>query len=201
MNLKPLILTTLLSATLGVLIFSPQSSQAQTERRCEFDGNFEPASETNRTVELPDFDITIEIPSNYRTMQGQDGSVQIVHPNYFEFFQCIAQGGIVQGGSGAMDYSVLTIQTVTRDLSMSPREQATWEITRYSQDRNSNSIAPEMIDYQHSNLDGYLVSSARGGIGYFLGYVPGRNQLLRISRDFNSIEALMDLLESVKPLE
>lgn len=194
MNLKPLILTTLLSATLGVLIFSPQSSQAQTERRCEFDGNFEPASETNRTVELPDFDMTIEIPSNYRTMKRQDGSVQIVHPDTFEFFQCTAQGGI---GRGVAPF--LIIKTETRDPSMSLREQAIRGTGYNSQGRNDY-YGTEVIDYQRSNLDGYIVPAV-GDAGFFLGYIPGQNQLLRISVIFDTLEALMDLLEGVKPLE
>lgn len=67
---------------------------AQTGQVCESDGNFEAASETHRIVELPEFGIQIKIPSNYRTMKRQDGSVEILHPDDFEHIQCVARGGL-----------------------------------------------------------------------------------------------------------
>lgn len=72
---------------------APTLAQSQPEPEwCETDGDYEPAAETYRTVELSDFRISVSIPENYRLMRRQNGEVEILHPDDFEWLQCLARG-------------------------------------------------------------------------------------------------------------
>ncbi len=69
------------------------------------DIGFVEASETYRTLELPQFGINIDIPENYRAIARNDGSIEILDPGNFELISCIARGGKVvsaRGGAGGL---------------------------------------------------------------------------------------------------
>ncbi|MBD2452228.1 hypothetical protein H6G76_35045 [Nostoc sp. FACHB-152] len=59
-------------------------------------GNTEPveASKTNKTVELKKIGIKIKIPSNFRTLLRNDGSISILDPGSFEAVRCKAPHGL-----------------------------------------------------------------------------------------------------------
>ncbi|MGP1385805.1 MAG: hypothetical protein ACTS2F_19765 [Thainema sp.] len=181
-------------------VIAPSGVQAQLSQQCETDGSYEPAAETTRTVELPDFGISIEIPENYRAMKLQDGAVQILHPDDFEWLQCIARGG-----TGAHGYYSETIEQVEPDPAMSLREQAIWSVGYATNPDGSRSPAvTDVVPYQHSGLNGYVVSSMSGYSAVFLGTSPDSDQLLRVSASCDcevEAEAVTDLLAGIKPLD
>ncbi|WP_206070985.1 hypothetical protein [Nodosilinea sp. P-1105] len=162
---------------LACLALLPMPRALAQGRICPDDGEFEPASETLRTVELPDFGIAVAIPSNYRTMKRQDGSISILHPDDFALLQCVAQGGY-----GARGYYHESIQLVSPDPAMSLRDQAIWSVG-YQFDAAGRRIPAysQIRAYNHNGISGYLVESISGYGVTFLGTYPGSNQLLEVS--------------------
>lgn len=150
-------------------------------------------SETRRTVELPSIGIAIAIPENYRTMQLQDGAVQIVHPSTFDMIQCTAGGG--RGGHG---FYYERINSVEDDLTMDLREQATW-LGGYSERSDGSRVptATEVIPYEKDGLSGYIVASSFGYGASFLGIIPGQDSLLEVSAGCDcqvGVDAIEELL-------
>lgn len=196
----PSLLTKLSGAALLIsAILTPSIVQAQSSQLCETDGNYEPAAEITRTVELPNFGISVEIPENYRAMKLQNSSVSILHPDDFEWLQCIARGG-----TGAHGYYSETIEQIQPNPSMSLREQATWTVGyAMNPDGSRRPIATDVTPYQHNGLNGYVVSSMSGYSAVFLGTSPNSDQLLRVSASCDcevEAEAVTDLLAGIEPL-
>jgi hypothetical protein len=162
---------------LASLALLPMPATLAQGQLCATDGEFEPASETLRTVELPDFGLAVAIPSNYRAMKRQDGSVSILHPDDFAVLQCIAQGGY-----GASGYYSETIQLVTPDPALSLRDQAIWSVG-YQMDAGDRRLPAysQVRDYSQNGFSGYLVESLSGYGVTFLGTYPGSSQLLEVS--------------------
>lgn len=178
---------------------APTLTQAQTERICETDGDYEPASSTTRSLELRNIGIRVAIPENYRAMLQQDGSVAILHPDDFTWIQCLVQGG--RGGHG---YYSEHISLVSVDPSMSLREQATWT-GGYSISRDGTRIpgATSVTQYQQNGLDGFIVTSISGYSVTFLGTIPNSNQLLKVTAGCDcevDAQAVTDLLSRIRPL-
>lgn len=183
-----------------VFAASVARSQEQMGQLCETDGSYEPAAETTRTVELPSFGISIRIPENYRAMLRQDGSVSILHPDDFEWLQCIVRGGV-----GAHGYYSETIRQVDPDPAMSLREQAIWA-AGYSlnSDGSRQAAVTDVIPYQHNGLNGYVVSSLSGYSAVFLGTSPDSDQLLQVSAGCDcevDAEAVTNLLAGIERLD
>lgn len=199
MQKRQFLFTTLLSGLLlmSINFVDREPTQAQS-RICSADENYEPASSTYRSVKILDFGIELDIPSNYRTMRRQDGSVEILHPDDFEFFQCISRGGRGAGGG----YYSQDIQLVDRDNSMSLREQAIWTVG-YGTDAKGNRIpiADKVLDYRQRALSGYIVTSQTGYSVVFMGVVQGREKVLRISAGCDcpvELEDMTGLLSRVR---
>lgn len=194
---------TVLTCTFTALLIAaiaPLSAHAQPGRICNRDGDYEPRSTTTRTVELQDFGIAVAIPDNYRAMRQQNGSVSILHPDDFEWIQCLARGG--DGGGGF--YSEQLSQ-VPRNLAMSLRDQAMWT-AGYSVNRDGTRTpsATSVTPYQQNGLNGYIVTSEVGYSVTFLGTTPNSNQLLQVSASCDcevDVEALTDLLSRIRPLQ
>lgn len=188
----------LCSSTLSACL--PLTVQAQPRPVCTTDGSYEPAAETNRTIALPDFNIAVAIPANYRAMKLQDGAVQILHPADFEWLQCLARGG-----TGAHGYYSERIQQVQPHPTMSLPEQASWSVGyRVNPDGSRTPGATSLTPYQDNGLDGYIATSISGYSVVFLGTAPGSNLLLQISAGCDcevDIEAVTDLLSRVQPLD
>ena len=183
---------------LCALMASPTAAQAVDF--CGTDGDYEPAAETLRTLELPNFGIAVEIPSNYRAMLRQNGEVEILHPDDFAMLQCLAQGG-----AGAHGYYSETIQLVTPDPDLSLREQAIWSVG-YGFDENDNRIPAyaDIVEYNQGDLSGYIVQSLSGYAVTFLGTYPGSRQLLEVSAGCDcsvEIEDVTEVLSRIMLLE
>lgn len=194
-----------IAASIGTLmvlvarvIFVPPL-HAQPSRICATGETYAPAAATTRTVELANFGIQINIPSNYRTMRFQDGRVAILHPDDFALLQCLAQGG--RGGRG---YYSEQIQWVAPDNALTLREQAQWsmgfEVTATG-DRQP--YATEVRAYEANGIAGYLSWTPGSYSVTFLGTIPGYEDLLSISASCDcevEPEAVLTLLDGVRPI-
>lgn len=150
----------------------------------------EQASTVLRTVRLENYGLEVDIPSNYRAMQREDGSVEILHPGDYEMLQCIAQGGYGFGG-----YYSESISQMQRDRSMTLKEQAltlssSWGIE-------------QVIDYQDENLSGYILISSSGYSVSFLGQIIGREDIVGISVGCDcdvSVDDLKSIISRIRPI-
>ena len=174
-----------------------QPTVAQT--LCQSDGEYELPSSTYRTVKLETIGISVDIPENYRAMKKQDGLVEILHPDDYEWIQCLVNGG--EGGHG---YYSESIHLVDDDLTMNLKEQAI-NLSGYSIDRNGNRrpIDSMVLTYRKNGISGYIVASSIGYSVSFLGTIPGQSKLLQVNASCDchvEIEDLIQVLDKIKPL-
>jgi hypothetical protein len=173
---------------------------SQERELCDTDGDYEPASETLRTLELRDFGIAVGIPSNYRAMKLQNGDVDILHPDDYEMLQCVARGG-----AGARGYYSETIRLVAPDPTMSLRDQAIWAVG-YGVEADGSRVPAytQIIEYNQNGLSGYVVESLSEYGATFLGTYPGGQKLLEVTAGCDcpvEIEDVTRLLSNVTPLD
>ena len=148
-----------------------QNNVQDRQRLCTVGNSFEPNSKNFRTIKLEHYGIEVDIPSNYRSIKEQDGSVKILHPNYFALFQCIKNGG--RGGQG---YESLDINLIDRDSSMSLKKQAVLAVGYKTNIRGEKEPTEvEIFNYQVGEIAGYIVVSKIGQSYVFTGLIRGSN--------------------------
>jgi len=174
------------------------AQSAPAQRLCDTD-EYEPAATTQRVVELPQFQLAVSIPSNYRTMLRQDGTVQILHPQDYEFIRCILQGGI--GGRG---YYSESIHTVARDRRLSLREQAIQINDEYTvqPDGRREWLVGSIRSHQQGEFSGYLVEAFSGyGVTFVAEHPRQPGRLLIVSALCDcpvERDAVIDLLSRMR---
>lgn len=87
-HIAPVFLTTVLVNIFGLLPSPPAIAQSGY---CPDPGPI-PAAETTRELELPQFGVTLTIPSNFRSILRNNGAVEIVNPGTYQVLTCVAQG-------------------------------------------------------------------------------------------------------------
>jgi hypothetical protein len=78
--ISSIFLTAVLVNTLGLLPSLPVIAQSGY---CPDPGPI-PAAETTRELELPQFGVTLTIPSNFRSILRNNGAVEIVNPGTYQ---------------------------------------------------------------------------------------------------------------------
>ncbi|MDG2615961.1 hypothetical protein P7L53_06850 [Thermoleptolyngbya sichuanensis XZ-Cy5] len=68
-----------------------------------------PASDSLRTLELPQFGVAIAIPENFRTRTLPDGTVEILDPGTFEVLRCVQQGGRAIAPRGMYSFRIRSL--------------------------------------------------------------------------------------------
>lgn len=152
----------------------------------------EKASSILRTVRLEKFGIQVDIPENYRAILLQDGTVQILDPDYVNS-KCF----YLQTGIGGGMYSQ-NIRLIKANHSLTPRQQAILA-SGYNQ---NDELEPKIIEYNQGSLSGYIVISDFGSIG-FIGSIINKKQVLNISIDCDcpvELDELKTLLSRIQPL-
>ncbi len=135
------LLTVALVNTVGLL--ANPSAIAQP-KYCNDPGPI-PASETTRELELPQFDLKLTIPSNFRSLLRNNGAVEIVNPGTYEVLACVARGGRALGRG----YASVIVRSMDNSKNLDLRqfvEQNT---------RLQSRISP----YNLGDRQGYLVES------------------------------------------
>ena len=107
----------------GAIAFSapvfnlPAFSQDANAQNCLQALDYNPATTTTRSVELEQFGIRITIPSTYRTMLHNDGTVGIYPPGSYLHLQCLAKGFEVLGTDVILG-ETLTLRSNPEDLTL-----------------------------------------------------------------------------------
>ena len=132
-------------------------SKAQNKENFQSCNNLESLdaqpSKTTRTIELKKFGIKIKIPSNYRTMLLNDGSVSIVDPATFEAIRCKAQHGIYTFDIGFLkNPQNLSLEQLARS-KYSMYEDGIIDIHNY----NQNGIKARVIDFRNGGSGAYAL--------------------------------------------
>ncbi|HLP87680.1 MAG TPA: hypothetical protein VK184_03605 [Nostocaceae cyanobacterium] len=146
----------LLGLTL-ILSTSLNASPAIARKRC---GNTNPVapSKTTKTLELRKFGIKIKIPTNYRSMLLNDGSVAILDPGSFEAMRCAAPHG----------FYGFYIQLLPNPNNLSLAELAR---TKYS---SAESGTMKVQNYNFNNTKALLIDFEGGYSSYGIFNVPGK---------------------------
>ena len=168
----------------------PTPLQAQSQPVCDRSSDYEPPVDTVRTVELPNLGVSVSIPANYRAMQLQDGSVQILHPTDFEWIRCTAGGGASRGSGYYFD----GLQKVQPELDITLEDQA----IQMMGSRNY-----EIMPHEQNGLEGYIVRSTHGHSVFFLGTVPGVDHLIQVVAACDCevyVDDVVEMLAQVRPL-
>ncbi|ACB54588.1 hypothetical protein cce_5242 (plasmid) [Crocosphaera subtropica ATCC 51142] len=177
--MKFLSIITLFSSISLFVSFLSQPSFAEV--LCEIDGNYESPSPTYRRLNLEGFGISVDIPENYRVMLKQDRSVEILHPNDYQFLECIANGGIAQYHTGRYSESIRLIEN---NQSEGLKELI---LDIYHGDLKT------YFFYKNSRNPGYIIVSESGYSMTFLGTIPDKSKLLEVSIRCDCEVELQDL--------
>lgn len=112
-----------------------------------------PATETTRSLELPQFGLNLTIPDNFRAILRNNGAVEIVNPGTYQVLQCVAQGGQALGRGYASMIVRSTNNSEQLDLPQFVEQNT----------RLQGQISP----YALGNRQGYLVESRSDNIAQF----------------------------------
>lgn len=173
-----------------------QNNTHNSQKLCIANKIFEPSSKTFRAIKLYHYGIEVDIPSNYRSIKERDGSVKIIHPNYFALFQCIKNGG--KGGQG---YESLNIRLVGRDPSISLKEQAILAVGYKTNIRGEKEpVEVVILNYQVGEIAGYIVNSRIGQSYIFTGLIRGNDKILQVSSNgtYKEFANLLSRLRLIK---
>lgn len=173
-----------------------ETVQPNKQNVCTLDKNFAPASNKYRTLKLEHYGIEVDIPINYRSIKERDGTVKIIHPNYFALFQCIKNGG-----RGEIGYESLDISLIDRNSSISLKEQAIFAVGYKINDRGEKEPTEvEIFNYQAGEIAGYIVISKRGQSSVFTGLIRGSDKILQVSSNasYKDISNLLFRLRLIK---
>ena len=121
---------------------------AQPDAYCDDPGAME-AADTTRDLELEQFGVELAIPSNFRAILLNNGTVKIVDPGTFELLACIARGGEALGRG----YAQTRVRAVENPDNLELRQLVEQNI------RENQAISPYQLDGQ----PGYLVAQASNG--------------------------------------
>ncbi|WP_156119994.1 hypothetical protein [Leptolyngbya sp. KIOST-1] len=137
-----------LVASAGVLValgLGGVPAIAQPESYCDDPGSVA-AADTTRELELKQFGVELAIPSNFRAMLLNSGTVKIVDPGTYELLVCIARGGEALGRG----YAQTRVRTEENPDNLDLRQLVEQNI------HENQDISPYSFDGQQ----GYLVTQA-----------------------------------------
>ena len=135
------LLTVALVNTVGLLVNPPAIAQS---RYCNDPGSI-PAAETTRELELPQFGITLTIPSNFRAILRNNGAVEIVNPGTYEVLTCVARGGRALGRG----YTSVIVRSVNNSKNL--------DLQQFVEQRTR--LRSRISPYNLGDQQGYLVES------------------------------------------
>lgn len=138
------------------------SSKAQNQKNLQNCNNIESLdakpSKTTKTIKLEKFGIKIQIPSNYRTMLLNDGSVSIVDPATFEAIRCKAPMGVY----------TFDIKFLKNPQNLSLEQLAKSKYTMYEDglidiyNYNQNGMKARGIDFSNGGSSAYALFNITG---------------------------------------
>ncbi|MBD2233774.1 hypothetical protein [Phormidium tenue] len=156
-------LTAVLVNIFGLLPSSPATAQSGY---CADPGPIS-AAETTRELELPQFGVTLTIPSNFRAILRNNGAVEIVNPGTYQVLTCVAQGGQALGRG----YASIIVRSVNNSENL--------ELQKFVEQNThfQGQISPYALDDQL----GYLVQSRSDSSAQFWLQLVDRSDVVVIS--------------------
>lgn len=126
-----------------------------------------PATETTRELELPQFGVSLTIPSNFRSILRNNGAVEIVNPGTYQVLTCVAQGGRALGRG----YASIIVRSVNNSENLE-LQQFVGQNTR---------LQGQISPYALGDQPGYLVQSRSDNSAQFWFKPVDRSDVIRIS--------------------
>ncbi len=139
--ISSILLTAALIHPFGLLSSLPAIAQS---RYCNDPGPI-PAAETTRALELPQFGVTLTIPSNFRAILRNNGAVEIVNPGTYQVLTCVAKGGQALGRG----YASIIVRSIKNPKQLN-LQQFVAQNTR---------LQGRISSYSLGDQQGYLVQS------------------------------------------
>ena len=168
-----------------VAINLPASAQNQkNSQSCNnIEAFAEEPSKTTKTIKLEKFGIKIKIPSNYRTMLLNDGSVNIVDPYTFHALRCKAQHGVY---------------TFNIDLLDNPKNLSLEQLARFKYSMYNDGLF-NIYNYSENGIIGKVVEFKNGGSSaYALFNVPGVDKVVEMSAGCDCTVDRRDVIKYLK---
>ncbi len=127
---------------------------------------------TTKKIELKQFGIKVEIPSNFRTMLDKNGKVEIVDPGTFKMLQCFARGG-KGGGRG---YGSDSFMIIANSQNITPKQAAQRELNKLTDG------IPSISTQNWKNIEVTILEIKDVGVDRGLGYykLPNINGVVQI---------------------
>ncbi|UBF29759.1 hypothetical protein K9N68_36630 (plasmid) [Kovacikia minuta CCNUW1] len=126
-----------------------------------------PAAETTRELKLPQFGVTLTIPSNFRAILRNNGAVEIVNPGTYQVLTCVAQGGQALGRG----YASIIVRSINNFKKLK-LQQFVEQNTR---------LQRQISPYALGDQPGYLVQSRSDSIAQFWFKPVDRSDVVVIS--------------------
>lgn len=169
-----------LSSTALALSFQIHPAQAQLS--CP-PSETPPIATTTRKATFESFDVQVVIPSNYRAMLFNDGSIQVVDPWTFNNFACIAQGL----PAARAEYNTQEFRLIHNPNDLTPADFAEIPIASEVTASSRHSVNDIDIFIQRPN------SPAAYEYVYAWLQLPESDKILRVSLEGNTAD-LLELL-------
>ncbi|MCM1981920.1 hypothetical protein [Lyngbya confervoides] len=171
-----------LEASFGQILISAPVDRPQT---CADTGDLSPAQST-RTVRFDQFGIDVKIPSNFRTMLRNDGSVAILAPGDFNLIQCLAKGIPVQG-TDAIAARTLRLRPNPKQLSVQDLAMAL----------SASAPAPKVTHRRVNGMDVFVrEDQSRLPVAYAWFQPPGIQDVVELQAP--ELSDLLDLLNQTQ---
>ncbi|MTJ14948.1 hypothetical protein FJR11_20680 [Anabaena sp. UHCC 0187] len=142
------------------------------------------ASTTTRTIEFKKFGIKIKIPSNYRTMLRNDGSVMILDPGSYEAVRCAAPRGLYY-------FSI--------KLLPNPKKLSLLELAKGSSKQITNEPT-NIHNYSLKDTQALIIDAKSGYGAYGIFNVPGKG-VVEMSANCDCEVDKTDIIKYLKDTE
>jgi hypothetical protein len=142
-------------------------------------------SKTTKTVNFKKFGIKIKIPSNYKTMARQDGSLSILDPGSFEAVRCKAPHGL---------YSFnLKLLPNPNNLSLAKLARSSYS--------SYNGGSMKTYNYNRQKMQALLVDFEEGYSAYGIFKVPGIKGVVEMNASCDCEVNKQDIISYLKVTE
>lgn len=164
--MKPISSTFLTVVLVSAFGLFPSSQAIAQSGYCPDPGPI-PAAETTRELELPQFGMTLTIPSNFRAILRNNGAVEIVNPGTYQVLTCVAQGGQALGRG----YASIIVRSVNNSENLELQEFV---------EQNTH-FKGQIFPYDLDDQTGYLVQSRSDSSAQFWLQLANRSDVVVIS--------------------
>ncbi len=154
---------------------------------------------TRKTIQLKQFGINIDIPSNYRAMLHNDGKVEILDPGSFKMLQCIASNSNTTGQGYPSD----SFKLVPNSQNLSPKQIVAKRVKQL----NSEYGTPSITTHNWNNVEVTILEVTNAPVDYAIAWykLPNVDGVVEIDAggvDYSTNrEVIVQLLETIRAIK